>query len=659
MKNLQEEHVRLANKLSKNEACCRILILKKLLTDNELLVYFKKRLKKYKLVKENKQANRLIKTILNSKSPLKIAEILCQENNHIAKNLQGVLIHSYLQFKDGVNLTEINPRDFLRTKKEILNRLIEKIKISKYRVGLFVWGSYVMRQSKFSIFSDLDLVMIIDDEELFKKNNFNEFLINLFTNVKHYNLPSVNELTWLKNNNGVARCGFIHNGVFVNFKILTKTALTSCLQVFKESLKEKSREHLIPGFNGEKLFFDRKDQIPVYPIIKENGHYTIGRGLITEFFHTGKLIACSNKKLRQELKLIQAKAIAKGLKIASFYCNDLEKLPEYLLELSHTPKREFNQSYVEKLEKWYAQSVNKYKKEGPFILQYLYSRVVLPLLTECPKKYWTENTLVAFFLGSPAVKTNLNIGMINEAFQNYFDGIDLLQREVDPKDFSESTTIVLRLIRLKQLKSLINSVTREIGRINSILLFTSFIDFAERILEEREDYYLIVESIFPILFPKEYKKAATVLMKIDKQLNHGEDILLIKRNLESKLLGKGDILKITSRIRQPAGLFQHHLMKQEPLSKINDIVSFQIYYSNEFSFPSVCRLTKSALSTITKADFQRKLLKLEEYRGYHLYFLYKDTPFEIMVRDLRSNIAIKHKIEHSIKQKIEQRLATL
>lgn len=656
MENLQKEHVLLVKKLSNNKTIKRIQILKKLLSDSEFLVYFKKRLKKYKQVKESNQVDHLIKKILRSKSSLEIAEILCQENNQMFKNLQGVLIHSYLQFRDGVDLTEINPRDFLETKKEIKNRLIKRIKISKYRIGLFIWGSYVMRLPKFSIFSDLDLVLVIDDKELFKKNNFNEFLTNLFNGVKHYNLPRVDELVWVKNNNGVARCGFIHKGVFVNFKILTKAALASCLQIFKESLKQKSRGHLIPGFNNEKLCFDKKEQIPVYPIIEENEYYVIGRGLIAEIFHTGKLIACSDKNFFKELNLLQLKAMARGIKISSFYKQNSDNSDDYLLGLSHTPKNEFNKNYTKKLKRSYIRALTMYGKEKPYILQYLYSEIVLPLLNECPEKYWTGKTLVAFFTGSPINTGNIKLKVRNEAFRNYFKRLNKLKKELKSQNILENSDILKKSIEQKQIKPLIDEITKNLGRNSTVLLFTSFVDLIEKFIVNRRNYYVIVESLFRYIFPNEYKKADITLINIIKKLNKGKDIGILKRELETRLLRKGSVYKLTYRIRKPEGLFHHHLMKRQPMNKIDDIISFQIYYKEKSLFKKVCYLTEKALFEITKVDFQKKMFEIEEYKGCHFYFLNKSIPFEIMVRDINGNTSIKHKIEHSINQKIEQRL---
>lgn len=91
------------------------------------------------------------------------------------------------------------------------------------------------------------------------------------------------------------------------------------------------------------------------------------------------------------------------------------------------------------------------------------------------------------------------------------------------------------------------------------------------------------------------------------------------------------------------------------LKKINDIISIQIKYTNKNKTEGVVKTTDRFLKKTFK-NVKKKVLLIGKYRGFHFYFNYNTVPFEVMIRDLRSNISITHKIKHSITQKMNQRL---
>ena len=110
------------------------------------------------------------------------------------------------------------------------------------------------------------------------------------------------------------------------------------------------------------------------------------------------------------------------------------------------------------------------------------------------------------------------------------------------------------------------------------------------------------------------------------------------------------------RIRLPAGLWQHSLMKREKLSEIDDIVNFTVHYSSKKAYVEIINLVEKLIIKEFGVKPKKRRHKIEKYKGTHFYFKYKNIPIEFIIKDKRSDISFEHKVEHSINQRKKERL---
>jgi hypothetical protein len=657
--NLQKKHVNLSRSLIKESLNPRDRQqVTKLLSDKAFFEYFRKRLIVYEDVKSDHRLTPLITSIVNCKSVIETSNMLIDAKGS-SKKLLGVLIHSHILYKSGNIPAVMDRQKYLKDKEEVLSDFVKRVKSSEYRIALSVWGSYLMRNKKFNVFSDVDLILIIDDKRLSSNARFNIFMRSLFQEITDYNLPTLREVGWLINNKGIARCGFIKNGVFVNLKIITREALLSCCDVFSETLKERTHGfQIIPSFKSGKLRILRKNQISVYPFVKNEGGFVVGRGLLAEFINTNRVIAYSEARLKQELQNICKIGIKKGMIIKSFYRSNQDSPEKGLLALTHSPSSEICKDVIGELLELYVSILKTEDVRMPYSYVKIYCEVILPLLEECPEKTWNNENLLSFFTGAPIRKrpAPANLG---KAIKNYHRNLDSFQKNILQSHLAEDIDLILDSIKGKRFEGILKSIQGKIGYKKAVLLFSAFVDLCELNTKERSDYYDIAESTFSLLFPSEFHRADTTLQKLTERVNKDEKLKLFQKTLKSNLVGQSGIFEIRYRIRRSEGLFHHHLMKQVPMHTIDDIISFQISYVSKDNFNNICSLVERALTQELDCKIQRNELRLENYRGTHFYFLINKVPVEVMIRDLDSDTTIEHKIEHSVTQKREQRLSCI
>jgi len=230
--NLQHFHVKTVKSFRKSLAKGKskefiIEFAENILNNSEFAKFLKKRTKIYSKLKKNSSFLKIINTIVYFKSKSKISKTLSKQGSKEVNHVFEFLLHSYLQWKDGFELRGFSMEEYAFSKKKIIGKVKNAILNQPYNVALLSWGSFLMRKEKFSLFSDVDLVMVLDDNNLLRGNNFKNFLLEFFKkiNTTHYNLPTIEEIKWLKNSEGIARCGSIKEGIFLNFKIINKKLL--------------------------------------------------------------------------------------------------------------------------------------------------------------------------------------------------------------------------------------------------------------------------------------------------------------------------------------------------------------------------------------------------------------------------------------------------
>lgn len=667
MKNLQQLHIRITKQFGrtsfKNEFIRSIVI--DLLKEKKFRTFLKKKVSIFVKYRKDKKIGKVGKKIIFAKSNLKIAKILYGLDKKLSKKFFYVLIHAYIQWKDNFILEKWTPFLYFKAKEKLIAEFKKEIVKQNYKIAFFVWGSFLMKKMNLNMFSDIDAVIIIDDKKLLSNYKLNDFLLNLFQSIgiKHYNFPTKREINWLRKNEGVARCGIVYNGIFMNFKILTKKALAhSTENSFVESLKESNcGSFFMPNFQRNTLQFSRKNSIPVYPFCLEEKIYKVCRGLIPEFLHTGKLITCNNQKLQKELLCIRKYAIIRSMGLLKAYNIQFNKFKtiNQLVNISYTPRKEMRKERLNDLLKFYTkvyESINAPIYIGAF-LERLYGEVVLPLVEKIPKEYWTHRNLLTFFLGAPGKKIKgIDSIKFKRAFSEYFKAIKNLHKNLDTSYISfivdQFINISKNSDKLEKFFSRVNLKKRD-----KIFIATAFIDIIEKFCTDRSKFYSITENIFKNLFSKEYKKSSrilnTLMLKSESKSELKNLLKKIKKQLKSACPW---IIGLKLRIRKEAGLYHHHLMKNIPLNSIDDIVSIQVIYSNKNKIYDIIKATSLCLKRNFKTRICRKTLKIKRYKGYHFYLQYNSVPFEFIIRDLDSNISIDHKIEHSVDQKRRQRL---
>lgn len=666
MKNLQQLHVKTTKQFGrtsfKNEFIRSIAT--DLLKEKKFRIFFKKKVSIFVKYKKDKKIGKIGKKIIFAKSNLKIAKILYGLDKKLSKKFFYVLIHAYIQWKDNFILEKWTPFLYFKAKEKLIAEFKKEIVKQNYKIAFFVWGSFLMKKINLNMFSDIDAVIIIDDKKLLSNYKLNDFLLNLFQNIgiKHYNFPTKREINWLRKNEGVARCGIIYNGIFMNFKILTKKALAYSIEnSFVESLKESNcGSFFMPNFQRNTLQFSRKNSVPVYPFCFEEKIYKVCRGLIPEFLHTGKLITC-NKKSQKELLYIKKAAIARSMGLIKAYNIQFNKFKtiNQLVNISYTPRKEMRKERLNDLLKFYTkvyESINVPIYIGSF-LERLYGEVVLPLVEKIPKEHWIHHNLLTFFLGAPSKKIKgINCIKLKRAFSEYFKAIKSLHKDLGSVYISfivgQFISICKDSDKLQKFFLRINLKKRD-----KILVATAFIDTVEKFCTDRSKFYSIAESIFKNFFPKEHKKSSKILNTLMLKLGSKPELKKVIKKIQKQLKSVCPwIVGLKLRIRKEAGLYHHHLMKNMPLDRIDDIMSIQIIYSNKDKIYDVIKVTSVCLKRNFKTKICKKTLKIKRYKGYHFYCQYNSVPFEFIIRDLSSDVSIDHKIEHSIDQKKQQRL---
>lgn len=608
----------------------------RLLKNKEFFIFFKKRVKIYAKYTKNEYLKMLIAKLLACNSKKEIALILSEFDS--SYKLFWNLIHSYLQWRDNFNLEDFSFKKYHNSKKKLVDELKELIIKQPYKIALMIWGSFLMKKKFFSLFSDIDCVIVIDDRKLMQNYKLASFLLNLFKELEltHYNLPTKREIKYFESSEGVARCGMIKDGIFVNIKIITRQALFDSVCKFDaQFLKEFNEgELLIPDFNGINRIFFANKTIPVYPYVKINSIYKICRGLIPELLHTGQIIACTNSLLKRQINKIKKNCIAKSIGLLKAYnpTTKQKDLPFKLLHLSHTHTPDMDDKrkrYLLEFYKKICETIDS-KIYTESFLRRVYGELVLPLIRD---QYWTHKNLLSFFLGCQG-KYN------RESLIHYYKKIKDIHKNIKKKYLHLITTdiaysdVLLKLPLTKKEK---------------ILLATSVIDIIEPFCVDRSIFYKIVEKMFQNLFSKEYTIAFNKLKKMLSKIGGSKKLEILARDVEKDLKNLNKfIIEVRYRVRQPAGLYQHHLMKNIPINEVDDIVSIQIEYKNRINtvLKDINCYLKNRFGKI-----KRRTLYIGKYKGYHFYFKYKKLPFEVMIRDLKSDISIEHKIQHSVNQK--------
>lgn len=553
MKNLQQFHVKIVKKLGKvitqkgHKKFIKLFVIN-LINDKSFLKFFKKKIRIFIKYKKDLSLKEISNKILSTSSNLEIAKILSNLDLKYSQKLFGVLIHAYLQFKENSNVDILlSSKQHHNSKIKLVQKLKKAIIKKNYNVALFIWGSFLMKKIRFNLFSDIDCVLIIDDGNLLIEKNIKKFLLSLFEEIDtvHYNFPKKNELKWLRKNSGVARCGLIKNGIFVNFKIITKKTLNYSAIDYVRSLKEANQGYfLIPDFNNINQLFINKNSIPVYPFVKVGFIYKACRGLIPEFFHTGKLISCSNSSLKSELTNIQKRYISKSIGFIKAYNNHLnnQSIVNQILKLSYTQEEEMNKRKKHLL-KFYNKIFKDIKNHryilDTFLLK-VYGELTLPLLEKTPK-YWSHYNLLAFFVGASG-KQSLDT-ITRRAFFQYFKMIRNIQNYLDPA--------YIRLI-IDEIKNYPESLLKlKLNKKEKILLAVSLIDIIEKFCTNRSDFYNIVEIMFKNIFPKEHQRAFTILRKLLTKIDGRKKLNLLVQNMKNNFKKiNPHIVDVKYRIRQ-------------------------------------------------------------------------------------------------------------
>jgi hypothetical protein len=606
----------------------------RLLKNKEFFTFFKKRLRIYARYK--KEQKTLIDKLLACSSEKEIVLLLseCDSSYKLFYNL----VYSYLQWKDNFSLENFSSKKYHDSKQNLTSRLEKLIIKQPYKIALITWGSFLTRRKVFSLFSDVDCVIVIDDRKLIQNYKLVPFILSLFKEigVSHYNLPTKKEIEWFESSEGIARCGIIKEGIFINFKIVTKQALFNSICKFNtEFLKESNKTLiLIPDFNGVNRIFFANKAIPVYPYVKINSTYKICRGLVPELLCTGHIMACTDHLLKEKISDIQKDCIAKSIGYLKVYNLTVEQkdLPSKLLNLSYTPVSEMDNQRKQYLLKFYKKICEKVdsKTYTESFLRRIHGEIVLPLFES---QYWAHKNLLAFSLGCSGKYNRKSLIYYYKKIKDFHKDIEEKYLNLIIKDIANSD-VFLKISLTKKEK---------------ILLATSVIDIVEPFCTDRPIFYKIVEKTFQNVFPKEYGVAFNKLEKLLSGIDGSEKLEILVRNIEKDLKDLDKfIIKIRYRVRQPAGLYQHHLMKNIPMNKIDDIVSIQIEYKDKIDaiLKDINCYLKSRFGKIKK-----RTLYIGRYIGYHFYFKYEKLPFEVMVRDLKSDTSIEHKIQHSINQK--------
>jgi hypothetical protein len=618
-----------------------------ILSDDNFLEYFKKEIKIYAHYKKGVYRS-IGREIINSNSKKQIIEILSNLNLELTLKVFGLLLHSYIRWKNNFNINQFSPSKHIHSKLRLIKKIKEDIKKQSYKVGFLVWGSFLMRKEVYSLFSDVDCVIIVDDDSLLRKEKITNFLGTLFegNGTPHFNLPSKKEINWLVTHKGVARCGLIKDGIFVNFKILTKKTLFDSILKFTQSLKESNQGYfLIPDFNRKTQIFLQKNSVPVYPFVKDGLTYKVCRGLIPELLHTTEIIY-ANFSLKKELENIRKICIMKSMGFVKAYNPKEKELPIKILKLSYTPGKEIKNERKESLLHMYGKIYKDIK--GHMYLETflwrLYGELVLPLF-EKTSKCWSHFNLLSFFLGS-SLRTSSK--KVKEAILQYFRTIKIIKNDL------KESYIHLIIQEIRNHPEVL--IELPINKKEKILLSTSLIDIIESFCAERPFFYEIVEDLFKRLFSLEYIKASYTLKTHMAKIGGKKKLNFLIKSIENDLKNLNPYIKgVKYRIRYPAGLYHHHLMRKIPLNMIDDTISIQILYQNKNQTGEIVRTTQKYLKNIFK-DIKKRTIQIGRYKGYHFYFSYKKVPFEVMIRDLRSDISIEHKIEHSINQKKYYRL---
>ncbi len=666
MKNLQQLHVKITKQFGRANLKNKFvkLIVMDLLKEKRFRIFFKKKASIFIRYRKDKKIRRIGKKIIFAKSNLEIVKILYGLDKNLLKKFFYVLIYAYIQWRDNFSLERYTPFLYYKTKKRLIAKFKKEIVKQDYKVAFFVWGSFLMKKINLNFFSDIDAMIIIDDKRLLSNYKLNDLLITLFQNIgiQHYNLPTKREINWFRKNEGIARCGIVYSGIFMSFKILTKKALAHSIEnSFVESLKEFNHGFFfLPDFRRNTLQFSHENSIPIYPFCLEQKIYKVCRGLIPEFLHTGKLIACNDLKLQKELSYIKQDSIARSMGLIKAYNTQFNKFKiiNQLVNISYTPRKEMRKERLNDLLKFYTEvyeSINASIYIGSFF-ERLYGEIVLPLVEKIPKEYWTHRNLLAFFLGAPSKKIKgIDSIELKKAFLEYFKAIKNLHKNLDSGYISFITDQFIGICensdKLEKFFSRVNLKKRD-----KILIATVFVDIIERFCTDRSKFYSIAEDIFKNLFLKEYKESSEILNTLMLKLGSKSELKKLIKKIQKQLKSTCPwIVGLKLRIRKEAGLYHHHLMKDIPLYSIDDIVSIQVIYSDKDKIYDIIKATSIYLKRNFKTKICRKTLKIKEYKGCHFYFYHNSVPFEFIIRDLSSNVSIGHKIEHSIDQKKQQR----
>jgi len=649
VENLQEIYVKLSIKFANCKTQTETLgAIEEILQDKNFCSFYKKRLANLAKLKQNAIFKTTVETIITS-TDANVARAHLTDYETIKKLLE-VLTHSFILYQMESKPDYITERR-LSTKEDIINSLISKTKEIN-NVALYVWGSYIMRKEEFTRFSDLDLMFVVDSDRIHTIDDLRNNIIGLLEKYPHHNVPLDEELLWVTEDKGVARCGFIDSGVFINIKVVSKNTLFSLLSFSKKFVLEKNTPGMtIPDFKGNPRFIGHGSGLSAYPIVDD----VLCRGFLVEFLHTAKLLVTSSNSLGVELEEIQRKCIIKSIKIIKYYRGASENLYEDLLHLSYTPANELNTDYAASLKRRFKGACAKYTSSAQHLLTYLHASLVLPQLTYLNLEVWQEQRFISFFLGAPYHVKNPKIW--ESYIKRHYDRIDDLIAELGVEEIIATANNLFEVCQDKpRLKVLVDTMINEIGFKETVLVLATTLELFEPVITKRAVFYFIEETLFEILFPKKFMEVATVLNRITNNIGGKDGVDEIGNILSKALVGKKSITKIVSRIRKPAGLLYHGLMKHQKLTDIDDVVSFDVLYTDANNFSDICDLIDEKLKTLFGNKITRKTLTLEEYSGCHFYFLLKGTTLEVMIRNLASNTSIEHKILHSVKQKRLNRL---
>ncbi len=281
--------------------------------DKDFLNFLIRRLKLYIKYGEDRELKSVCKRIAAAKSPIKVIENIADHyklNNQpeLCKRLCGLIAHSYILWKDKFDLKHFNPLSHNKLKSSMLTEITANLNRTNSAAAILLWGSF-LDNPKVSMFSDIDLFLVINDDELLNKKTLYKLLLLIFPKTSHYNLPTNIEFKYL-HENGVARCGVVKDGVFISFIIGTKSLLENSTDIGIEYVAASIDGFLtITSFQGKTNVIRVKNRFPVYPIL-DGRTYT---GIIPNLLYTSKIMACKDKDLRKELTDIKTVAIANML----------------------------------------------------------------------------------------------------------------------------------------------------------------------------------------------------------------------------------------------------------------------------------------------------------------------------------------------------------